>query len=282
MRYERDSNQINSQIECALGISGHCSIVINMEWITPSLPAYVQIADSLRAQIDNKVLRPGDRLPSERSLMTQFEVSRMTLRHALKILRSEGLIRSKRGRGGGNFVTAAPPLVEINRMEGFLPQLRDREMQVSSTLIHTDLVTATEKHRAALGLAKGEQLFNIVRLRTVNNSPMLIEDSYFPVVIAPDLLHQDLEGSLYELLANVYQHKPTAKWESFLPVAAQVREQQLLKVSAQHPLLKIHRVAYDQSNTAVEYSEDILRCDAAQIMVTTNLRDQQLPRPGQP
>src|SRR5699024_10250298 len=117
---------------------------------------------------------------------------------------------------------------------------------------------------------------------SVNNSPMLIEDSYFPVVIAPDLLHQDLDGSLYALLANVYQHKPTAKWEYFLPVAAQVREQQLLKVSAQHPLLKIHRVAYDRSNAAVEYSEDILRCDAAQIMVTTNLHDQQLPRPGQP
>src|SRR5699024_12189806 len=96
MRHERNSSQINSQIASALGISGHCTIVISMEWITPSLPAYVQIADSLRAQIDNKVLRPGDRLPSERSLMTQFEVSRMTLRHALKILRSEGLIRDRK------------------------------------------------------------------------------------------------------------------------------------------------------------------------------------------
>ncbi len=253
-----------------------------MEWNTPSLPAYAQIADHLRTKIENNELRPGDKLPSERSMMDEFEVSRMTMRHALEILRSEGLIRSKRGRGGGNFITAAPPLLEINRMEGFLPQLRERDMRVSSSLIHTGLVTASEKHRSALGLAKGEQLFNIVRLRTVNNSPMLIEDSYFPVTIAPDLLYQDLEGSLYELLADVYGHKPTAKWESFLPCAAQFREQQLLKVPARHPLLKIHRVAYDQSNTAVEYSEDILRCDSAQVMVTTNLHGQQLPLPHQP
>ena len=253
-----------------------------MEWNTPSLPAYAQIADHLRTKIENNELRPGYKLPSERSMMDEFEVSRMTMRHALEILRSEGLIRSKRGRGGGNFITAAPPLLEINRMEGFLPQLRERDMRVSSSLIHTGLVTASEKHRSALGLAKGEQLFNIVRLRTVNNSPMLIEDSYFPVTIAPDLLYQDLEGSLYELLADVYGHKPTAKWESFLPCAAQFREQQLLKVPARHPLLKIHRVAYDQSNTAVEYSEDILRCDSAQVMVTTNLHGQQLPLPHQP
>lgn len=252
-----------------------------MEWSTPSQPAYVQIADALRTQIENRELRPGDRLPSERSLMDQFEVSRMTMRHALTILRSEGLIRSKRGRGGGNFIAAAPPLVEINRMEGFMPQLRERDMEVRSTLIHTDLVTASEKHRSALGLAKGDQLFNVVRLRTVNNSPMLIEDSYFPVSLAPDLLHQDLEGSLYELLTNVYHHKPTAKWESFLPFAAQVREQQLLKAPARHPLLKIHRVAYDESNHAVEYSEDILRCDSAQVMVTTNLHSQELPQPRQ-
>lgn len=253
-----------------------------MEWFTPSLPAYAQIAQTLRTQIENKELGPDDKLPAERSLMEQFKVSRMTIRHALKILRSEGLIYSKRGRGGGTFIATAPPLVEINRMEGFLPQLRERDMKVDSTLIHTDLVTATEKHRAALGLSKGEQLFNVVRLRTVNNSPMLIEDSYFPVTVAPDLLHQDLEGSLYELLTNVYRHKPTAKWESFLPFAAQTREQQLLKVPAQHPLLKIHRVAYDQSNTPVEYSEDILRCDSAQVMVTTNLQGQQLPQLDHP
>src|SRR5699024_5996912 len=139
-----------------------------------------------------------------------------------------------------------------------------------------------EKHRAALGLSKGEQLFNVVRLRTVNNSPMLIEDSYFPVAVAPDILHQDLEGSLYELLTNVYHHKPTAKSESFLQFAAQAREQQLLKVAAQNTLLKIHRITYDLSNTPVEYSEDILRCDSAQVIVTTNLQGQQLPQLDHP
>ena len=63
-----------------------------MEWFTPSLPAYAQIAQTLRTQIENKELGPDDKLPAERSLMEQFKVSRMTIRHALKILRSEGLI----------------------------------------------------------------------------------------------------------------------------------------------------------------------------------------------
>jgi len=165
-----------------------------MEWTTPSQPAYVQIADAMRTQIETRELRPGNRLPSERSLMDQFEVSRTTMRHALTILRSEGLIRSRRGRRGGNCIAAAPSLVEINRTEGFMPQLRERDMEERSTLIHTDLVTASEKHRSALGLAKGDQLFNVVRLRTVNNAPMLIEDSYSPVAVAPDLIHQELEG----------------------------------------------------------------------------------------
>src|SRR5699024_4095642 len=103
-----------------------------MEWFTPSLPAYAQIAQTLRTQIENRELGPDAKLPPEPSLMEQFKVSRMTIRHALTILRSEGLIYSKRGRAGGTFIATAPPLVEINRMEGFLPQLRETDMKVVS------------------------------------------------------------------------------------------------------------------------------------------------------
>src|SRR5699024_2407696 len=107
-----------------------------MEWFTPSLPAYAQIAQTLRTQIENKELGPDDKLPAKRSIMEQLKVSRMTIRHARKSLRSEGLICRKRGRGGDTFIATAPPLVEINGMEGLLTQMRESDMKVDSTLIH--------------------------------------------------------------------------------------------------------------------------------------------------
>ncbi|HEU5279801.1 MAG TPA: winged helix-turn-helix domain-containing protein [Gaiellaceae bacterium] len=60
---------------------------------------YAHIADELRAAIVGGRLRPGARLPSERALAEEFDVSRATIAGALWVLRGEGLIESRRGAG---------------------------------------------------------------------------------------------------------------------------------------------------------------------------------------
>jgi len=63
------------------------------------------VADSIRAQVARGELVPGDRFPSEDQLMEVFGVARTTLREALRILESEGLVEVLRGRRGGPRVT---------------------------------------------------------------------------------------------------------------------------------------------------------------------------------
>ncbi|MGI8607589.1 MAG: FadR/GntR family transcriptional regulator [Gaiellaceae bacterium] len=52
------------------------------------------------------LLRPGDRLPPESRLAVDLGISPVTLRSALGILRSAGLVETRRGRGGGTYVNA--------------------------------------------------------------------------------------------------------------------------------------------------------------------------------
>lgn len=59
--------------------------------------AYEAIVEQVEDALARGVLRPGSRLPSERELMTQFAVSRSTVREALRVLESSGLIRSRPG-----------------------------------------------------------------------------------------------------------------------------------------------------------------------------------------
>jgi len=59
------------------------------------------IAEGIRAQIASGRLKPGDALPPEAVLMTSYDVSPPTMRAALRILQSEGLVQIKRGAGGG-------------------------------------------------------------------------------------------------------------------------------------------------------------------------------------
>ena len=70
---------------------------------------YEQVAEQLLAQIGNRHLRPGDALPSERELTESFGVGRSSVREALRMLESQGVIASE---NGGTFVVAeaAQPL----------------------------------------------------------------------------------------------------------------------------------------------------------------------------
>jgi GntR family transcriptional regulator, transcriptional repressor for pyruvate dehydrogenase complex len=70
---------------------------------------YEQVAEQLLAQIGNGHLRPGDALPSERELTESFGVGRSSVREALRMLESQGVIASE---NGGTFVVAdaAQPL----------------------------------------------------------------------------------------------------------------------------------------------------------------------------
>ena len=62
-------------------------------------PAYLQVADDLRASIADRTLKPGQRLPSGRELARRYGVAPMTISHALGILRSEQLVEAYQGRG---------------------------------------------------------------------------------------------------------------------------------------------------------------------------------------
>lgn len=63
------------------------------------------------------LLGPGDRLPPERDLADQLGIARSTLRQALTSLTESGHLIALRGRGGGTFVSDAPPLAESSRAD---------------------------------------------------------------------------------------------------------------------------------------------------------------------
>src|SRR5689334_2439790 len=62
-------------------------------------PAFKQIADDIRRQIESGALSPGDRVPSEAQLISAYGVARMTVRQALSVLKAEGLLLAEHGRG---------------------------------------------------------------------------------------------------------------------------------------------------------------------------------------
>ncbi|NLB48216.1 MAG: GntR family transcriptional regulator, partial [Microbacteriaceae bacterium] len=113
-------------------------------------PAYLAIADDLRGRIERRELSGGDKLPTERELVDEFGVARMTVRHALDILQMEGLIERRRGRTGGTFIRSTPTAVELPRMQGLMPRLRAHGLDVCSEILDSELLCASTAVAQAL------------------------------------------------------------------------------------------------------------------------------------
>ena len=78
------------------------------------------VARQLRSAIIDGTFAPGDRLPVERKLSEQFQVSRSVVRQALLILDQQGLVRVKPGVGGGPFVARDPVPAAITAFENLV------------------------------------------------------------------------------------------------------------------------------------------------------------------
>src|SRR5437868_5565278 len=90
---------------------------------TPALsePLHIRIAERLRAEIRDGTYAPGQRLPREIELATLLQVSRGTLRHALRVLLDEGMIETVAGKG--TFVPRYEPRRSIGLIGMILPSV---------------------------------------------------------------------------------------------------------------------------------------------------------------
>ena len=240
-------------------------------------PAAEEVRRRLLDQIGRGQLRPGERLGAERDLAIDLGVSRSTVRAALATLEAEGVVRRVPGRGGGTFVHQRKVDRDLSQVVGVPALLREQGMTAGSRIVSTSMVAADETVRAALGLGSGAYVFDVVRIRLADGTPISLEHVRLPADRFPGLLDQPLGGSLYELLEEHYGTAPGEAVEHIEVVPAGEDEASILGVEAGAPLLSISRTTQDPEGVPFELSHDLFRADRTTITVrtpaTTRTRD---------
>jgi GntR family transcriptional regulator len=236
--------------------------------------AYVQIEEELAERIRTGMLRPGDRIPPERELAEQMQVSRMTVRQALGRLADRGLLVRERGRG--TFVSEPKLIQSLSRLNGFYDQMISQGILPSSRLLSGEEVLASAAVAQVLDLRIGEPLYKVVRLRLGGGVPLALETSFFPARLVPGLLDYDLERhSIYRLMER-YDARPVRATQSLEPVPARDQEADALEVPAGSPLMLVERIAWDTRDRPVEYAKDIYRGDRSRFVAELRLERNEL------
>jgi GntR family transcriptional regulator len=232
-------------------------------------PAHAQIEQRLAEAVAAGRLAAGERLPPERELADGFAVSRMTVRHALASLERRGLVARRVGRGGGTFV--AEPKLELAGLAALSDQLRALGHEAGAQVLSATERAAAPDDAAALELARGTRVYEIVRLRLADGVPVALECGIYPVEAFPRLLEHDLRGSLYELFRERYPEAPVRAVERLEAVVAARENAEWLDVAPGDPLLRVERVAYAGSGNPLELGRDLFRADRTRVVWESEL-----------
>jgi len=168
------------------------------------IPYYYQIKTIIRNKIiDGKYKKEGP-LPSENELSEEYDVSRNTIRMALReLVVNEGLIVSRKGEG---YFVAKPKLEQnLFRFYNFAKDFSKGQNSVVSNVIKKEVVTAPKYIAKKLDVLVNSPIHKIVRVRIYNGEPLVYETSYISVkkFNFNDFTDADLtHGCIYDILRN--------------------------------------------------------------------------------
>ncbi|GFE50749.1 GntR family transcriptional regulator [Roseobacter cerasinus] len=235
-------------------------------------PRYVQLRQRLSDGVDQGVLRAGSSLPPEREIATITDLSRVTVRKAIRALAEDGLIVQR--QGSGSFVASDIPRIEqsLSRLTSFSEDMSRRGMVSSSIWLERGVFMPSPEEILVLALSRDASVSRIGRLRTADDKPMAIERASLPTDVLPNPLL--VETSLYDVLEHAGL-RPVRALQKISAVNLDEETAGLLEVEPGAAGLRIERTSYLVDGRAVEFTRSIYRGDAYNFVAELQLAKEQ-------
>ena len=229
----------------------------------------VSVHEELRQGIEQGRFPAGSRLPSEPELAAELRVSRATLREALRALEGEGMLR--RRRGSGTFVAELPRVANsLDVNFGVTEAIRSAGMRAGIAHGRHWTEPASAAEAARLGLEPGQDVLVIERVRTAEETPVVLSRDIFPSGLIggrTEVIDEMLRRSIYDVLETdlgIVIHHGVA---TFRPVRADHAVASRLAVPRGELLLYIWQVDYSEEDAAVLSSHEFHLADAFDFSV---------------
>lgn len=222
---------------------------------TASAPAYRALANELRAAVLQGRYPAGVPLPTEAELVAERGLSRQTVRRAFQELVAEGVVTRSPGRGTFAADRARTPMRQFGSIEELMGLSADTELEVIDPLTTRVDVAAASRLRA-----DADTVVALSFLRRHGDQPFCFTETVFPPNVGellrgiPELTTPGARSSMTIIGAlDARLADPIASADqSITAVGASGSIARALHCQTGTPLLRIDRVYYDGSGTAVE------------------------------
>lgn len=234
------------------------------------IPLYYQIKEQLKNYIESNNLPAHTSLPTEDELAKKYNVSRLTVRNAMKELINEGIIY--RIQGKGTFVSEKKLVTDLTYLKGFNDEMKSLNRKTRSKVLVNEIIQPDVKIIEIFNLKRNQKVLLLSRIRYENNIPRAIENAYLNIAAYPELIEikeKNMEIlSLYNILKEDFQIFPTYAKEEIEVMYADKETSKLLEIKENDCILSIIRLTSSQENIPFEYVESKYRKDNFKLRIT--------------
>lgn len=236
-----------------------------------------QIADDLRQQIAASVYPPGSCLPPETEMAARYGVSRGTVRQAIVALQTEGILDTR--QGARRTVLRAAPAQNLSRLQSFAQWAAENGRDAGGLILRLRRKPATDEQAAALQVAPGEEVLHVLRLRTLDGEPVLVERIVYASWVADAVagLPRDTR-SLTEGLAEAAGVAVGHGRHAIDAVGARAIEASLLGIRRGSPMLRHRYVITTADGRPFVTSDDRYRSGTMSITVDNDATARSIAR----
>ncbi|WP_042463452.1 GntR family transcriptional regulator [Neobacillus dielmonensis] len=235
---------------------------------------YEAISSEIRNRIRDGVYPIDQPIPDEISLSKEFGCSRMTMKRALDILGTEGLLYRKRGHG--TFIVQSA--IQNNRVNvvgteslGLTRLLKNHI--ITSQVISFDIQFPSEEVAAHLAIDMKSPVYYLIRLRIVDGEPYVMEKTYMPALLIPGIDDEVLNGSIYQYITEKLGLTLAGSHRKIRACKSDELDQQYLACLPDDPILEVEHVGFLNNGVPFEYSFSRHRYDKFEVTTVNMIRN---------
>jgi GntR family transcriptional regulator len=260
-------------------------------------PRYRQIADDLREKIESGGLGHGSQLPTELELRELYDASRNTVRDALKLLTTRGLVETRPGQGTF-VVTKIDPYVTVltvNPEKGgdeegpvYLAGTRASLRKLITSEPRVEIQKAAGAEATELDIAANETLVSRHQQRFIDDTPWSLQTSFYPITLAQQgavrlLQAENIDEGVVAHLRATLGLKQAGYRDTITVRAADATETAFFKLpdDGRVAIFEVRRTAFDEQGRPFRLTVSVYPADRNQFAVLVGeVPDEAVKPPG--
>jgi GntR family transcriptional regulator len=267
-----------------LAISTVDIISYNENWVSvmmlnrnQSVSLYEQLKRIIQDKIKSGEWKPGDQLPSERELVEEYQISRITVRQAIDLAEREGLVN--RVHGVGTFVAHPKIKQELSKVNTFQSTLEEQGLVASTKVLQLNVITSDMQLAKMLDIEVMDKALTLELLGYGDSRPIVYYHSYFSFSVGKKI-ESAVELALKEgrpfstrdfyTTYDVFDSPPTHVDQTFEAVGANEYLSKVLDVELHYPLFRVTSIVY-RDKTPLEFKETYYRGDKYKFFITRQM-----------